>query len=88
MVKKMSAGTVRGKSELSRPKQNSQKSMPNNQKSMSSSFFLYKIHGEEAKREGARQTRTSGGNRSRPSQMEEELKYFARSKIGSFTELQ
>ena len=56
---------------------------------MSSSFFLYKIHGEEGRREmlGARQTRTSGGSRNRPSQIEEELKYFARSKMGSFTEL-
>ena len=78
----MSAGTVRGKSELS-------KQQPCNPKSMSSSFFLYKIHGEEARKEviGMRQTRTSGGSRSKAHNIEEELKYFARSKIGSFSEL-
>ena len=84
LVKKMSVGTVRGgggKSEMNKP----------NQKSMSSSFFLYKIHADEAQRNRdaiqKRQTRTSGGSRGRPSQIEEELKYFARSKIGSFSDL-
>lgn len=43
LVKKMSAGTVRGKSEFA-------KQQPVNPKSMSSSFFLYKIHGEDSRR--------------------------------------
>ena len=44
MVKKMSAGTVRGKWE--QPKGVSRGQGANNPKSMSSSFFLYKIQGE------------------------------------------
>jgi hypothetical protein len=78
-VKKMSVGTVRGKSEMGRPQP----------KSMSSSFFLYKLQEDGAQREGplVRQTRTSGSSRSRPAQIEEELRYFARNKMGSFTEL-
>lgn len=47
LVKKMSVGTVRGKSEIV-------ESAP---KSMSSSFFVYKINS------GGRQIRTSGGSR-------------------------
>ena len=58
----MSAGTVRGKSAFAKP--NNQ-----NPKSMSSSFFLYKIHAQDAmRREGIqkRQSKTSGGTRGRP----------------------
>jgi hypothetical protein len=52
---------------------------------MSSSFFLYKIHGGE--QGSRRQARTSGGSRGHQSHIDEELKYFARSKIGSYSQL-
>ena len=73
--KKMSVGTVGAKSEFKKTSA---------ENSMSASFFLYKIHGEQ----GKRQSRTSGGTRANKSQIDEELKYFARSKIGSYSQLQ
>lgn len=63
-----------------------------NDKMLASSFFLYKLtarEGTQCRGEGTsrRQVRTSGGSRGRQTGLDEELKYFARSKISSFSQL-
>jgi hypothetical protein len=82
MSKKLSVGTVAGKPNPYRQA---------NEQMLASSFFLYKLSGREAQsREqiSRRQVRTSGGSRGRQANVDEELKYFARSKISSFSQLQ
>ena len=82
LSKKMSVGTVLSKA-------NPYQIM--NDKAMSSSFFVYKMNQSRGKssQTSRRQIQSSGGTRAkwRDPSMDEELKYFTRNKIGSYTQL-